>query len=108
MAREYRKFEHEFVTLQGKGDKFAGTFAIMLVVGRGEKQRVWVNADYHLSGIEGFITVGDGQNSGTDDDGCCIVSVPIEAVAGFWTEEEAESIEACEAVDEQLLAYAIG
>jgi hypothetical protein len=106
MATEYSKMFHTYVTLKGDGDEYDGTFQIINVVGKGDNIRVWIGADYHLMDAPGFIVVGDGLTNGLDEDGECVISVSANAIAGFWTDEEGESIEQARQVDEFLLACA--
>lgn len=55
---------------------------------------------------EGVVQVSDGRSAGFDETGNCIYSVPVEWIARYLDEVEAEQIERCIDADQRLLSYA--
>lgn len=73
------------------------------------KDRIWVEWSYHDDYPQGTVQVGDGLTNGHNPvTGNQIISVPIDKVVRFLSEEEAMQICACIEADKQLMQYAHG
>lgn len=75
---------------------------IILVVGPPEAMRVWFIGSYLYNKIDGVI-----QESPFDALGACVMSYPVEG-CNFFTEKEAEGVEAMISVDLKTLRQASG
>jgi hypothetical protein len=104
MAKEYSRYDHTHVTVNHptakRGEGWDGAHGIILHTGT----RVWVHASYAHERTPEIKQVGDGENTGFDQDGNCILSVPA-SWCSYYTVEEAEQIERLIDADEELLSY---
>jgi len=96
----YIKYEHTHVLFNhpDKADGWDTPFDIVLHTGK----HVWISANYAYQGHADLIQVGIGGPTSTayDEDGNCILAVPVEWCAEYLTPEDAEQIEMARAADE--------
>jgi hypothetical protein len=85
-------------------DAWNGPMQIVLHTGK----YVWIAAFYsHESTAYPEIKrVGDCRDAGYDQDGNCVLSIPVEWVDEYYTNEEADEIAAAMCADAELLSYA--
>ena len=112
MATSYDFRDHSWVVvkhpqsqkspeLYWEDEAWRGPHQIVLHVGT----HVWIANSYAGEGHPEVKRVGDGRSNGYDEQGCCVLSVPA-AWCTYYNHQEAESIERCMAIDNDLLAYA--
>lgn len=105
MSKTYSKFEHTHVMVAhpDKADGWSGPQEIVLHTGK----HVWVGGCYAMQGHPAVLQVGIGGPASTayDEDGNCILAVPVEWCE-FFTPVEAEGIAQMMDCDERLLSHA--
>jgi hypothetical protein len=103
-SKQYVKQVHTHASFSGVFEDHKWPIDIVLHVGT----HVWVSASYADETPAGVVRVGDSRSNGYDEDGNCILSVPVEMVKEYFDEEEVSDIVQAVFADEKLLTYARG
>jgi hypothetical protein len=94
MSKTYDEHVHTFVWVKGHRHPLP----ILLRV---SGDRTWVAADHSIE-VEGAIRVGDGLNSGYDEQGNYILSVPNEQINSYMDSDDAMTMERLIEADDSI------